>query len=92
MSTLRKTLLALLLFSVAACSTTGKVSPLVVLDASGYRASVKAESRNALVDLKARLASAHFDIHYATADNFMHRMLYSSADAFLRRPAAEALA
>jgi len=92
MITLRKTLLTLCFVSVAACSTAGKVPPLVVLDASGYRASVKTDSRNTLVDLRARLAVAHFDIRYATADNFMHRVLYSGAEAFLRQPAAEALA
>ena len=31
------------------------------------------------------------DIRYATADNFMHRQVYTQARAFLQRPAAEAL-
>lgn len=44
-----------------------------------------------LVDLRNVLSSARFEIRYATDNNFMKRRLYPSAEAWLRRPAAEAL-
>jgi len=45
-----------------------------------------------LVDLTSRDPRIHLDVRYATADNFMGARMYSSARAFLQRPAAEALA
>jgi D-alanyl-D-alanine dipeptidase len=44
-----------------------------------------------LVDLATLGAGIHFDIRYATANNFLGSPLYSEARAFLERPAAEAL-
>jgi D-alanyl-D-alanine dipeptidase len=44
-----------------------------------------------LVDLAGLDSGIHFDIRYATANNFMRAPMYSSARAFLQRPAAEAL-
>jgi len=44
-----------------------------------------------LVDLTALDPGIRLDIRYATADNFMGAPLYSSARAYLQRPAAEAL-
>jgi D-alanyl-D-alanine dipeptidase len=44
-----------------------------------------------LVDLATLGAGIHFDIRYATADNFLGAPLYSEARAFLERPAAGAL-
>ena len=45
-----------------------------------------------LVELTRLDPSIRLDIRYATAHNFMGRMLYPQARAFLQRPAAEALA
>lgn len=44
-----------------------------------------------LVDLAAVDASMHFDIRYATTNNFMGFPLYDRPGAYLQRPAAEAL-
>ncbi|MGC9948579.1 MAG: M15 family metallopeptidase [Bryobacteraceae bacterium] len=44
-----------------------------------------------LVDLTALDPRIKLDIRYATADNFLSAPVYSSARAFLQRPAAEAL-
>ena len=44
-----------------------------------------------LVDLSTLDPRIHFDIRYATADNFLSTPVYSTARAFLQRPAAAAL-
>ena len=75
---------ALLLF--VACAS----SRLHVANEREYRAAVRADASNELVDLAA--LGIPLDIRYATANNFMHRPLYPSAKAFLRAPAAAALA
>ena len=45
-----------------------------------------------LVELQRLDPTIRLDIRYATAQNFMGRVLYPQARAFLQRPAAEALA
>ena len=45
-----------------------------------------------LVELTRLDPTIRLDIRYATTHNFMGRVLYSQARAFLQRPAAEALA
>src|SRR5207237_8994291 len=44
-----------------------------------------------LVDLPTLDASIKLDIHYATTNNFLSSAFYTSAKAYLQRPAAEAL-
>ena len=44
-----------------------------------------------LVNLRSLSPTIHFDIRYATSNNFMGTALYSRADAWMQRPAAEAL-
>jgi zinc D-Ala-D-Ala dipeptidase len=44
-----------------------------------------------LVDLTQLDSTIRFDIRYATTNNFMGARMYSSARAFLQRPAAEAM-
>lgn len=44
-----------------------------------------------LVELVRLDSTIHLDIRYATPNNFMGRAMYSRAQAFLQRPAAEAL-
>src|ERR1019366_9968044 len=44
-----------------------------------------------LVDLAALEPHIKLDIRYATSDNFLSTPVYSSARAFMQRPAAEAL-
>lgn len=74
------------LLAVFACAT----SSLNVLDARGYRQSVARDPEMRLVDLQT--LGIPLDIRYATPDNFMRQTLYPSARAFLRAPAAQALA
>jgi D-alanyl-D-alanine dipeptidase len=44
-----------------------------------------------LVEVTALDPTVKLDVRYATADNFMRRVLYSQARVFLQRPAAEAV-
>lgn len=44
-----------------------------------------------LVELAGMDSTIHFDIRYATTNNFMGAVFYQQARAFLQRPAAEAL-
>lgn len=44
-----------------------------------------------LVNLKSLSPSIHFDIRYATTNNFMGAALYDNPAAYLQRPAAQAL-
>jgi CubicO group peptidase (beta-lactamase class C family)/D-alanyl-D-alanine dipeptidase len=44
-----------------------------------------------LVDLSTLDPAIHFDIRYATKNNFLGQPVYSQAKAYLQRPAAEAL-
>jgi zinc D-Ala-D-Ala dipeptidase len=48
-------------------------------------------SAKGLVELVRLDTTIHLDVRYATAHNFMGRPMYSRAQAFLERPAAEAL-
>jgi CubicO group peptidase (beta-lactamase class C family)/D-alanyl-D-alanine dipeptidase len=45
-----------------------------------------------LVELRSLDATIRYDIRYATENNFMGAVFYSSAHAFLQRPAADAVA
>jgi CubicO group peptidase (beta-lactamase class C family)/D-alanyl-D-alanine dipeptidase len=45
-----------------------------------------------LIELRSLDSSIRYDIRYATSNNFMGAPFYSSAHAFLQRPAAEAMA
>ncbi|MDX1582104.1 MAG: M15 family metallopeptidase [Thermoanaerobaculia bacterium] len=86
-----------ILFLLAACATTITIPEneygLEVVDSLElYERIVEAEPSHRLVDLRTVLDRAKFDIRYATDDNFMERILYPVAGAWLRAPAAEALA
>jgi D-alanyl-D-alanine dipeptidase len=84
------------LFVVAACAAStftvpqNKYGLRVVPDVSAYERLAKAEPDKRLVDLA--LLGIPLDIRYATADNFMKKPLYPVARAYLRAPAARALA
>ncbi len=56
-----------------------------------YRRQVAQHPDRELVDLRAYLPDAAFDVVYATAENFMGTPVYKSPGAYLRKPAAEAL-
>lgn len=69
--------------------------PVAELLAAARTAPPPAESGSfrapELVDLATLDATIHFDIRYATTNNFLGSVFYSTAHAFLQRPAAEAL-
>lgn len=56
-----------------------------------YHELVQQDSSQLFVDLSAVLDSALFDIRYATDNNFTGEVIYPSAEAWARRPVAEAL-
>jgi D-alanyl-D-alanine dipeptidase len=56
-----------------------------------YHQSVKENAANQLVNLKKALPGVVLDIRYATTNNFTRQIIYPSAEAYLRKPAAEAL-
>ncbi len=62
----------------------------VVPDAATYERLASAEPEKRLVDLAS--LGIPLDIRYATANNFMKKPLYPAAKAYLRTPAARALA
>jgi len=55
-------------------------------------ATVQCERQAQLVELNKVIPSIILDIRYATADNFVGKVLYPSARCFLVKPAAKALA
>ncbi|HEX2835994.1 MAG TPA: M15 family metallopeptidase [Thermoanaerobaculia bacterium] len=76
------------LFLVFACASAPKL--YIVPDRATYEKLAAADPEKRLVDL----ASVHIplDIRYATPNNFMKTTLYPRAKAYLRAPAAQALA
>ena len=71
---------------LVACASNG----LHVLDQRAYERSVARDPEMRLVDLET--LGIPLDIRYATPNNFMKRTLYPVAKAYLRAPAARALA
>jgi D-alanyl-D-alanine dipeptidase len=71
------------------------VRPVTVLRAEALAGMPPAEPgtfrKPDLVDLGTLNPRIKLDIRYATADNFLSTPIYSSARAFLQRPAAEAI-
>ena len=72
------------------------VRPPAELRKEALAASPPRESRDLkqpdLVELRALDPTIKYDIRYATSNNFMGTPFYSSAHAFMQRPAAEAVA
>ncbi len=69
--------------------------PVAELRAAALKATPPVESgsfrKPDLVDLATLSRDIHFDIRYASSNNFLGTPFYSEARAFLQRPAAEAL-
>lgn len=82
-------------FHAAACISTVTVPQnryglRVVPDSATYERLARTAQEKHLVDLAS--LGIPLDIRYATADNFMKKPLYPVAKAYLRAPAAQALA
>lgn len=63
----------------------------VVKDRALYQRLVRLDAQKRMEDLRQVDPSIVLEIRYATADNFMKRVLYPAPRAFLRAPAAAAL-
>ena len=66
----------------------------VIDDVSAYRVQIQADSSKKMIELKSLIPNLRYDLRYATANNFMHRRMYTppTRHTFLRSPAAQALA
>lgn len=78
------------LFLALACATATAPKLYVVPDRATYERLAASDPDKRLVDLTS--AGIPLDIRYATPNNFMKKTLYPVAKAFLRAPAARALA
>ena len=89
----RASRLTAILFLFAACAT--QIAPnryglRVVPDVATYERLANADPEKRLVDLES--LGIPIDVRYATPNNFMKKTLYPVAKAYLRAPAARALA
>jgi D-alanyl-D-alanine dipeptidase len=64
----------------------------IVSGMSAYHQLVKENPSQSLVDLERAINGIKLDIRYATTNNFTGQVIYPSPKAYLRLPAAEALA
>jgi zinc D-Ala-D-Ala dipeptidase len=73
-------------------ASTGALLCLVLCWAGAISQPVRdVRAAKEMVEIVRLDSTIHLDIHYARADNFMGRPMYTQARAFLQRPAAEAL-
>ena len=86
---------ALVLILGVACATRqiapNKYGLRVVPDLATYQALAARDPEQRLVDVST-IPGIRIDVRYATTNNFMHQQLYPVAKAYLRAPAARALA
>lgn len=93
---LPRSLLLVSLIAVLGCATItiprNEYGLRVVDSISLYERIVEKNPSHRLVEIGREIPGAELDIRYATEDNFMNQRLYPVAAAWLRKPAAEALA
>ena len=63
----------------------------VILTTQQYTTQIKTTPDKRLIEISKAIPGIKLDIKYATADNFMHRVMYKQARAFARAPVIEAL-
>lgn len=83
--------LFLFLSSIAVAQTTPTKKLVVINSYNQYRASVKSNPNNELVEIKKAIPNIKLDIRYATKNNFMKQVMYKQARAFARKPVVESL-
>ncbi len=67
--------------------------PQVIKEYTLYKKSLKNDSLKKMVELKTIVPNIHYDIRYATVNNFMHQQVYKKgSNTFLRLVVARALA
>ena len=91
-----KNLILLLFLSLClnSCAQKNAQNPYglkVTNDYKAYKADVKANPDNELVEIKKIIPSIVLDIRYATKNNFMQQVMYKQAKAFARKPVVEKL-
>ena len=64
---------------------------VIVNHNTDYKASVKANPNNELVEIKKAIPTVVLDIRYATKNNFMKQVMYKKAKAFARKPVVQQL-
>ncbi|WP_316827575.1 M15 family metallopeptidase [Pedobacter miscanthi] len=79
------------LFAVAQTTPTPKKKLVVVNSYTQYRAAIKSNPNNELVEIKKAIPGISLDIRYATKNNFMQQVMYKQARAFARKPVVESL-
>lgn len=87
-------IVAFLLILTQSFGQSGKANPYrlnIIANMEDYRKMCGLDSMNLLLDLERTIPGIRLDIRYATSNNFTHKPVYTSAHAFLRKPAAEAL-
>lgn len=79
-------------FSIYA-QNAGSNKLVVISDYQQYRDQVKDDSTKGMVELKSVIPQLVYDLKYAGADNFMHRLMYpeNTVNTFLRLPAVKSL-
>ena len=65
------------------------LKPMTLIE---YKGSLKNKPENELVDLGKVVPGIVLDIKYATTDNFTKAKIYNLANAYARKPVAQALA
>jgi len=86
----RRAVLALVFVACTTAIPANRYGLRVVPDFATYERLAQRDSSKRLVDLES--LGIPIDIRYATSNNFMHQPLYPIAKAYLRAPAARALA
>ncbi|ANH80726.1 hypothetical protein A8C56_06815 [Niabella ginsenosidivorans] len=84
----------IILHLVIAKATIAQQYPFKIISTQKeYRQSVKKQADNRMVELKTQIPNLVYELHYATTDNFMHRLMYPAGTktTFLRQPAVAAL-
>jgi len=71
----------------------GYTPPPVTAKWDDYKKQVKNDPSKKMVELKSLIPGLVYDLRYASANNFMRRLMYPAGtnSTFLRQPAAEAL-
>jgi D-alanyl-D-alanine dipeptidase len=83
-----------LFFTTVQLALSAQDTLLVVHNESLYRAQVKADDANRMVELRSLAPRIRYELRYAGLNNFMKRRMYPAGTrhTFLRKPAAVALA
>jgi zinc D-Ala-D-Ala dipeptidase len=86
-----KTVLPLFLIVLSVSAFAQNKYGLKATTYEAYLATVKADPKKELVNLKVLIPNLVLDIRYATTNNFTNEQIYNLARAYARKPVAESL-